>query len=319
MEIKDDNGITVGFLTLDEALTGQWPAVAPHVRTLRDVDVLRVIEPPLGAWPALRAAGFVPKPTKISWIAPNGADDGEFLSVLSQNERRIIRRAQRAAGEAGIRVTVQDPVTPDSLEAFLAIYRTQVSGMRHGVLYADGRSAEILSEPYFAVWAHVGSQLVGGCLVVAASGARFTKMRFSAVAERFRGTSLSRTLYMEVVRASRERGFTTTSLGTEPNLYGHVAKVGLFRFKRRMGFEPHPSQDVGNAGGIEADHLLRLESLDSPSMILGYPEVSAWRGGWGHFYTSDPDLNLSPYLTDLMADVTVTRILEGRPVSHGRE
>jgi GNAT superfamily N-acetyltransferase len=277
-----------------------------------------VVEPPRDAWPELRVAGFVPKPKKISWIARNGADDDEFLSVLPKGERWSIRKARRAAAEAGIRVTVEDPVTPDPLEAFLAIYRIQVGRMRHGIPYADGRHEEILSEPYLAVWAHIGSQLVGGCLVVADPGTRFTKIRYSAVAERFRGTALSRTLYVEAVRAGRERGFTTTSLGTEPNLYGHVAKAGLFSFKRRMGFEPRPSQDVGNAGGIEADRLLRLEGLDTPGMILGYPEPSEWRGGWGHFYTADPDLDLGPYRTDLMADVTVTRIPAGRPVSGRR-
>ncbi|CAM5515082.1 GNAT family N-acetyltransferase [Streptomyces fumanus] len=319
MEIKHEAGLSVGFLTLDEALAGDWRAVVPPGQAAPEIDVLRVAEPSRDAWPMLRAAGFVPKPAKISWITGTGADDGEFLAKLPKGERWSIRRARRMAVEAGIRITVQDPVGPGPLGAFLEIYRARIGRMRHGIPYADSQHEQILAEPYLAVWAYLGEQLVGGCLVVAAPDARFTKIRYSAVAERFRETALSRALYVEAVRVSRERGFTATSLGTEPNLYGHVAKAGLFSFKRRMGFEPLPSQDMGNSGGVEADRLLRLDGLDSPALILGFPESSDWRGGWGHFYTTDPNLDLGPYRTDLMADVTVTRMSAGRPVSGRRE
>ncbi|QKV96405.1 hypothetical protein HUT19_35750 [Streptomyces sp. NA02950] len=317
METRDEDGLTVRWLTLDEALDG-----AGHTEGVQNgggnADVLRVAEPPRDAWSALRARGFVPKPAKISWITETRDSDEEFLARLPKGERWSVRRARRIAAEDGVRFVVQEPVEATALDAFLHIYHHHIGTMRHGVPYAGGQREAILGGPFFAVWACAGAELLGGCLVVAAPGAPYTKIRYAAVAGRFRDTGLSRAVYLEAVRASRERGFTATSLGTEPNVYGHIAKAGLFSFKRRMGFAPMPSQDLGNAGGVEADRVLHLGGLEDPGMILGYPDSPGWLGGWGHFYTSAPDLDLGPYRTDLMAGVRVIRLSAGRPVSGRR-
>ncbi|WP_432038861.1 hypothetical protein [Streptomyces cucumeris] len=314
METRQEDGLTIRWLTLDEALDG---TAAPDRGA--DADVLRVAEPPRGAWPALRARGFVPKPQKISWITETTGSDEEFLARLPKGERWSVRRARRTAAEDGVRLVVQEPVEAPALDAFLCLYRRHIGSMRHGVPYASDQREAILTGPFFAVWAYAEEELLGGCLVVAAPAAPYTKIRYATVAGRPRDTGLTRAVYLRAVCASRERGFTATSLGTEPNVYGHIAKAGLFSFKRRMGFAPMPSQDLGNAGGVEADRVVRLGALDDPGMILGYPDSPGWRGGWGHFYTSAPDLDLGPYRTDLMAGVTVIRMSAGRPVSgrHG--
>ncbi|MGH3696124.1 MAG: GNAT family N-acetyltransferase [Pseudonocardiaceae bacterium] len=307
MELKDDLGLAVGFVTVEEALT------LPLDESTGPAEVLRVVRPPVSEWDRLRAKGFVPKPARISWIMATRGSDEEYLESLPKKERWSVRRARRLAADDGVHFVVEQPVGAAGFEAFFQIYLAQVEQMRFGVPFATSHQEAILTgaDPYLAIWARTGTKMVGGCLVLADPAARFAKIRFSAVSRRFRDTGLSRVVYLEAVRASRERGYDSVSLGSEPNLYGHIVKAGLFSFKRRLGFVPMPSQEVGNAGFDEADKVLRLGALEDPGLILGYPDGSAsgsWRGGCGNFYTSAAELDLFPYRTDLMTGVSVTQV-----------
>jgi GNAT superfamily N-acetyltransferase len=262
VELTDFYGLPVAFMDVDEALAGRWQSHPPPA------DVIRVDPAPQEAWPRLRGAGFFPKPKMVTWLAEIG--ERGYPALLTWKERQNIRAAQRRAAGEGLTLSAQ-PLDSSLLAAFLPLYRQQVAGMRHGWAVADEQREDLLAEAgsYFAVCAYACGALVGACLARCATG-RVT-VRFSAVAPQWRRAGLTRVLYAEAIEEAGSRGYRSVSLGTDPNLYGHIAKPGLLGFKSRLGFTAHPAHHVlPGAGNDQADLVLGLGGLSDPAMLLAY-------------------------------------------------
>src|SRR4051812_13066052 len=129
MDLRPESGLSVGFVTVEEALSGS--AGEPGT-----ADLLRVVDPDRSVWPQLRSRGFVPKPASVSWITATGTSDQRFLAGLAKKERWSVRRAVRLAADDGVRFVVAQPVGAAELEAFFTIYLAQVQQMRFGIPYA---------------------------------------------------------------------------------------------------------------------------------------------------------------------------------------
>ncbi|MFC4536003.1 GNAT family N-acetyltransferase [Sphaerisporangium dianthi] len=266
MEITEFRGIRIGLVDAAEALGGDWRAYRGRL------DVVRVPDPPVGHWPLLREAGFLPKPFLVTWVAGTGAGEEEFLARLSAKERQNIRTARRRAAAEGLTVRTL-PVDGRLLEAFLPLYAARVAGMRHGWAVAAEQKETLMraAGEHFAVCAYDRGELAGCCLAWERPHLSAVHLRFSAVDPRRRESSLARVLYLAAAQAARERGYPTITLGMDPNIYGHVAKPGLFGFKWRLGFTGVPSQSVDpETGADHADLLLDLDRLSDPSFFLAY-------------------------------------------------
>lgn len=75
MELRDDSGLSVAVASAGEAL-----ALSRDRRALPPgVNVLRVPDPPAGSWVDLARAGFVRKPSWITWLSPVCDTDEEWL------------------------------------------------------------------------------------------------------------------------------------------------------------------------------------------------------------------------------------------------
>ncbi|WP_248965113.1 GNAT family N-acetyltransferase [Sphaerisporangium perillae] len=266
MELTEFRGLRIGLLDAAEALGGGWE---PH----RDrLDVVRVPDPPVERWPELRRAGFLPKPFLVTWIAGTGACEEEFLTRLGPKERQNIRTARRRAAEEGL-VVRTEPVDRRLLDRFLPLYASRVAEMRHGWAVAAEQKAALTqaADEHFAVSVYDGDELAGCCLGWQKPRLGLVHIRFSAVDPRRRESSLARVLYLAAAQVARERGFTAITLGMDPNVYGHIAKPGLFGFKWRLGFAGVPSQLVDpDTGTDHADLLLGLDRLCDPSFFLAY-------------------------------------------------
>ncbi|MFJ1706985.1 GNAT family N-acetyltransferase [Kitasatospora sp. NPDC088346] len=266
MDVVDEHGLSIGLITPADLATRPW------LGTTRPVDVVRMPEPTAGAREELAAAGFVHKPELLCWKAELRSDEDEFLARLETKSRQDIRRARTRAHNA-LRFSVHDTIRPEVLDPFLALYRDRVEGMAYGVPIAVRQRGRLLggTEQYFAVLAHEGDELVGGCVVRECPDEDAARIRFSAVTETWRRHSLARTLYFAAMRTAREKGYRWATLGDEPNLYGHLTKAGLFSFKVAMGFRCVPSQDFHDPEGRDlADLVLNLANLSGPCLVLGY-------------------------------------------------
>ncbi|MEV8534447.1 GNAT family N-acetyltransferase [Streptomyces sp. NPDC051211] len=281
MRVIDEHGLSVALIEPGELAAEPWATADPHI------DVVRMQNPPAELWPELDARGFIRKPEMLTWLARLRSDEDEFLARLETKARQDIRRSQRRAAEA-LREVVQDRVEPETLDRFLTLYEERVAGMQYGVPYARRHREAVLHGPqkYFAVFAFEGEELVGGCLVLECPDEDAIRIRFSAVSESWRKSSLARTLYFAAMRTARLKGYLWATLGDEPNLYGHLTQAGLFAFKVNMGFEAIASQEFADPTGCdEADLVLNLTALNDPCLILGYSPEPDGPALTGHLIT----------------------------------
>jgi hypothetical protein len=306
-------GLPVAVVDVDEALSGDW-------QEHRDaVDVVRVQDPPRSQWAALAAAGFLPKPQVVNWRATTGSCEEEFLSGLARKDKQNIRIARRRATASGLTFTVRG-VDAGLMADFLPLYEAQVARMMHGWFAATEHQERVLAEAenYFAVCAWDGDVLVGASINHQSRERDEVRARFSAVVADQRQASLARVMYLEVVRIARERGFAAVSLGSDPNLYGHLVKPGLFSFKSRLGFVPVPSHLVDpGSGSDQADRVVGFRAITDPSFVLTYARGADGQPTRGSalaldMYTSDPTPDLRPYTVDHLTGVRVHH-LEGDP------
>lgn len=270
MHIEDLLGIRVAILeSRDLTSKRPWSGL--------DCDVARLNEPTADDIATGSSLGFIHKPDMLTWVARLSGSEDEFHENLPaharQKAKKAVRRARRQVQSLGVDVSVQDPVAPEALDEFYAIYSKQVAGMKFGVPYGLRHRESILDGPesYFAVFARDNSRMVGGCLVRRDNDPHTVRIRFSAATSRAREAGLSRVLYLKAMQYARDALYTWVTLGDEPNLYGHLTKVGLFHFKAEMGFECVPSQAFGDATGHDQlDVVVRLDRLDDPVLVLEY-------------------------------------------------
>ncbi|MGW1772012.1 GNAT family N-acetyltransferase [Streptomyces sp. NPDC002104] len=289
-------GLPMALIDVDQALNGQWRQYGDAV------DIVRVQDPPVDAWPDLREAGFLPKPQVVMWRAEALDSEEKYLAALSGKDRYDIRSAYRKVAEADLHVSTE-PLTVPLLDAFMDLYEQQVSAMRNGLAVALQQRPQILAEAdtYRVVIVRSGDALVGACLNQDLPANDEMRARFSAVTAGGRGDSLTRVLYAETLREARRRGRRWGTLGRDINLYGHVVKAGLFSFKARLGFVAVPGQLVEpGSGSHQADRVVRFEELDDPTLLLSYaatPEEAASVAAplWLNVYTSSEKLDVRPF------------------------
>lgn len=306
MDVTTELDLTTGLVTVGEALGTDWGATT-------GLDLVRVVDPPPDSWPELHRAGFRVHPAWITWTAPVGPSEDEFLARLTGKERRSVRAGQRFAAEQGIGMKVVTPLDAQSFAAFLGLYEPQIAAMRHGVPYAALDRDEILAqgEDYFAVLAFAADELAGACVCRIRRDISTVVIRFATTAPSSRQQRLVRAMYMKVFQTAREMGHAEISLGTDPALYGHLTRPGLFSFKSALGFTPIPARLFGSmVEPDEATMALRLDSLTDPSLLVTYQ-----LGGTGPITVEtplrltvlarDPDTDTSPYDAEFLAGVDV--------------
>ncbi|WP_157432810.1 MULTISPECIES: GNAT family N-acetyltransferase [unclassified Actinoplanes] len=253
------------LVDVDTAIETDWHGYEGHE------DLVRVEDPPVEAWEALAGAGLLPKPEWLTWVADCQSSEDEFLGRMPRKERQSIAAARRRAAADGVRLRLGD-LDSTYLDAFLPLYEARTAEKRHGWSVVSDIRGDLLADAadYFVVSAWRGDEFVGGCINLAPSEGAM-RIRFSAVDQSGRYASLARALYLEAIREARVRGYRSVSLGTDPNLYGHVVEPGLLRFKSRLGFEPKPSHQVtGKPASDCADLVLGFAALMDPTIMFSY-------------------------------------------------
>ncbi|NUP51440.1 MAG: hypothetical protein HOW97_29615 [Catenulispora sp.] len=269
MEVEQHRGLRILAAEVEEALAGDWAGVA------RDADLVRVRRPSPADWPRLRAAGFVPRPEGVAWVAPAPVDDRQFLARLSRKGREDVRRAVRLASGSGLDIEVKDTFDEAFYDQFLVLYRWRIEAMRYGLPVAVRERDRVLGDPdrFFAVAATYQGSLVGACIGERRPERNAGWIRFSAVDDIRRRQSLARVLYLRGSVLIGSEGFATAVLGADPGLYGHVAEIGLLGFKTRLGFTPRPVHEVAGTDNCDvADRILSLKQLADPSVALTYQD-----------------------------------------------
>ena len=313
--IAEVDGLRTVELDLETALACDWRAFRGHA----DVVRCRVWETADDV--ALRARGFTIKPTWVNWGAALGASEEEFVARLSAKEQRSIRNGRRYARENGLRFSTQAPLTANALEEFLRVYEAQVATMDHGVPYARLLRQRLLDQAdnFLLVSARDGDALVGACICNLRREQDAVRVSFAATVPSSRSGGLTRALYMIVADEARARGFRWMSLGSDPSLFGRLAKPGLFAFKSRFGFVPVPlnwlDREDDEAYDV-AELVLSLDSFTDPALSLSYAAPASPLGepfeAWAHpppwhlnVLTSEPGVDVKPFASSFVHSHTI--------------
>ena len=177
MAVEQDFGVSVLVVGVDEACDTEWDGYAG------EADLARVRGPEISDWPDLRAAGFVPRPERVSWVAPAPADQHRFLSRLSRKAREDVRLAMRRATESGVVLRREGSLDAEDYERFLDLYRPQLETHRHPIPTAIWARDQILADPerFYAVIAEADGRMVGACIGERRPQRDAAWIRFSAV------------------------------------------------------------------------------------------------------------------------------------------
>ncbi|MER7419923.1 GNAT family N-acetyltransferase [Micromonospora peucetia] len=316
MHVRDDYGLPIAEADAYEALAAHRSGDLPPVA------LIRVSEPPRDTWADLAHAGFIRKPIWLSWRAPTPRSVDDYAARLARKARQDLRRAIDRAASADVHIEVHQTLSADQLDPFLTLYENRVNGMAFGLSLAGPMRAGMIDNPTtFGVFAYQKGELVGGCLCREFPQDNSVWLLFSAVEARWREHSLARVIYLHAFEETRRRGYPEVTMGNDPNLYGQVAKPGLFLFKTRLGFEPVPAKPIGRApAGDCADLLLSIEALTAPVVMLGYADGDSHADAstprlTSHVFGAGPEIDINRYTTrtvdtasrvDLPARVTRT-------------
>jgi hypothetical protein len=269
VNIKEEWGISIAKVDVDEALSTDWSRLADVV------DLVRVDNPPESEWTNLTLGGFVVKPEFITWTAQSAKSVDEFLTRLPRRERKKARAALLRIADASLRTEVIEPLSGDCFERFLSLYDAQVARMDNGIAVARMQQERILadSSSYFVVFVYDADRTVAGAICHMSADEDMVRLRFSATDPYWRNVGLARALRIQIAIIAHRNGYSRFSLGNDPNLYGNVVKPGLFIFKTRLGFTAEPSQFVQEGWGRNvADHILKFGSLDDPAFMVRYSD-----------------------------------------------
>lgn len=313
MEIGTVHGLDTASINVAEAAGVDWSEMRAKV------DIVRIVDPEPASWWALRQAGFAIIPECVTWTAPIGESGEAFVARLSANERRNIRKGARFLTTLGIRLEVTAPLDAPSFDAFLGLYVPQVEAMRHGVPFALHQRSEILDQraDYVMVQALRDDTLLGCCVCLVHGDPPTILVRFTATSQEGRESRVVRAMYLRAFEVARERGCGSVSLGTDPALYGHIAKPGLFRFKSRLGFTPVPGRIFGSFDDPdEAWRVLSLDALNDPSLLLSYQlpdsdipvEITAETRLRLDVLTRGSGIDFDPYRAPFLADIGIKKI-----------
>ena len=267
MRIETSHGLITCMTDPDEAVSTDWTSWRDQV------DLVKVIDPDRSCWPALHRAGFRMHPAWITWLAPVGASEDDFLARLSRKERTAIRAAQRGVAERGVEFRVTAPVTAAAFDAFLSLYEDQIETMEQGIPFARLERDGILARAgdHFTVEAWAAEGLVACCVCRIDRDVSTVVIRFASFARDARRHNVVRPMCMAVFETIRRLGFGMVSLGSDPALYGHIGQPELFTFKSGLRFTPVPSRRLGWIDDPdEATLLLRLDGLTDPSLLVSY-------------------------------------------------
>lgn len=210
-------------------------------------DILRIYNPNLEQRRQLACNGFIYKPSWLLWICPSYQSDEEYLAILSKKQRQRTRKAVNIV-ESRFKVVVEDGLEIKTIDKWYELYRNRVREMKRGLLIAEADRHVFITQPekFVGLFIYDGSQMIGGTLCLRRNDMNMLRVVYSATDPNYMGSvELSRYLYFLLLRTARELGYSISSLGVDPNLYGHVVSVGLYSFKWRIGFRPIPAQIYG--------------------------------------------------------------------------
>lgn len=265
MKIADNFGLRVAHVDVEGALRHRW------LDYRSAVDVVRVSRPEPASWTRLQAAGFAVKPAWLTWLMPTPADPSDFLGQLPQDVRRSFRRGLRYCESAPVDFELHARPDAATVDQFLVLYEEVISGMDRGVLFATDNRRMLFEQldSTVVMLAFRGGQLIGGALWQTQSPPSTLYIRFNVVEQQERRHYLTWAMLLRAFEFARSAGFTTLTFGSDPNLYGHIARTGLFCFKHRLGFRAVPAQLLAT-GHDEADLVLGLDGLADPSFMVCY-------------------------------------------------
>ena len=198
--------------------------------------------------------GFFYVPSKITYRReiPSGVE--ELLKSLKKNKRKKIKKSIKRCSEFEfIRAKELDK---RRYEEWLDVYKKMINAKKHGNILATTEWFEKNKKTRYAVFAEKEGKVVGGIIAkVLIHSADTLSVSFSAYDKKFASFGLNEALNVELMDFARELGLKHINRGIDTNLYGYHLSVGMYLFKKSLGFYATANERYGRC-------LLKINNFD---------------------------------------------------------
>jgi lipid II:glycine glycyltransferase (peptidoglycan interpeptide bridge formation enzyme) len=181
--------------------------------------------------------GFFYIPNKITYRReiPSSVDD--LLKSLKKNKRKKIKKSLKKCSE--IKFVRVKELDWKMYNEWLKVYKQMIGAKKHGNILATTEWFDKHKKKRYAVFALKDGKVVGGIIgKILIHDKETLSVSFSAYDKKFSSDGLNEVLNVEMMEFAREFGLKYINRGIDTNLYGYHLSVGMYLFKKSLGFYP---------------------------------------------------------------------------------
>jgi hypothetical protein len=269
MHIESFYGLDV--LILDEAELEDEPRVPENITMLQihsfSEDVIATA----------RERGFFYKPQKLFWALDLPEQISEYLEQLPKRYRKNIRRSIHCFENSSLTLQVEPDLKCTLYLKWLALYREVINSFEHGSPIADESFFDAKQGTLSGVFLYHEDQMVAGNIAQRYAGG-FLMCRFGVIHPAYRDYNLMRFLDFATIQLAYRLAIRKFSLGTDPNLYGYSATIGLYHYKKSLGLRPFPRRVLNPKSPDVLQKVVNFDAFSENCFFLSYGTVDALRG-----------------------------------------
>ena len=210
---------------------------------LDDIDIIYLKEKPKN----MEDYFYVPLKITYKFDVPKTED--EYLASLSRNKRKKIKKSLRKAKEEEVSFVFDFPIKKTNFFEWLAIYNKNIDAKEKSMLFVNESWYEKNKKKGGGIFAKKNGKIIGGIIFKKMNKSGYFDERwsisFSSSSKEFLSLGINELLNYYLVSFAREEGIKLLIRGMDTNLYGYHLSLGLYLFKKSVGFKVIPYKKKG--------------------------------------------------------------------------
>lgn len=216
------------------------------IESLNNSDIINIKNPSEKLIYQLNKKNFFYRPLKIRWTMKAPEDEESYLASLKRNRRKRILGAFRKCEKENISIYKEEILTKKTFEEWLDIYQAHLNEKEKGIIKIGKDWIKGKQDIAAGIFAKKGSKLIGGIILKKNYEQNTLIISYSAFDRNFAKIGINDCLNVRAILLASKLGFKLITRGKDTNLYGHHLAIGLFLFKKSLGFVIEPLKKYGD-------------------------------------------------------------------------